>query len=52
MAFAGYAPPPVRASQSGPPSYLETMTYTLFEVAGVPLRVHGACAARAHALLR
>lgn len=39
-----YVPPPVRsmASTSGAPTWLETMTYTVFEVAGIPLRVHGA----------
>lgn len=39
-----YVPPPVRtmASASGAPTWLETMTYTVFEVAGIPLRVHGA----------
>lgn len=36
-----YVPPPVRASTSGPPSYFETMTYTLFEVGGIPVRIHG-----------
>jgi len=43
---AAYVPPPVRASTSGPPSYLESMSYTLFEVGGVPLRLHGAPSAR------
>lgn len=42
MQASGYVPPPVRAPGSGAPSYWETMTVTLFEVAGVPLRVHGA----------
>jgi hypothetical protein len=36
-----YLPPPVRASQSGPPSYFETMAYTVCDVGGIPLRVHG-----------
>jgi hypothetical protein len=42
MQSAGYAPPPTRAAGSAAPTYLETMTWTIFEAAGVPLRVHGA----------
>jgi hypothetical protein len=45
----GYVPPPVRAPGSGAPSYWETMTYTVFEIGGVPLRIHGEYNARRRA---
>ena len=52
MQASGYMPPPVRAPGSAAPSYWETMTYTVFEVAGVPLRIHGACDTRRRACVR
>jgi hypothetical protein len=42
MQASGYVPPPARSQGSATPTYLETMTWTVFELWGVPLRIHGA----------
>ena len=39
MQAPGYVPPPSRAPGGGAPTYLETMTWTVFEYGGVPLRI-------------